>query len=233
MSGKELAKFALSKLGVPYVYGAKGGNGVFTLAYLLYLASRYLDIFTKGYVSKAKRFVGQVCCDCSGLISWYTGKNYGSAQLYAKANERHSIKDIANAPIGAVLWRSGHVGVYIGNGYCVEERGIAYGCVKSKVSSRNFTHYLLFDWMEYKSVKEFNPYQEPIRTLSYVKGNIMQGNDVAWLQWELRDAGYDKVEVDKWFGKDTLKYLKLYQKSCKILVDGKCGPETRKKFKAD
>ena len=38
------------------------------------------------------------------------------------------------------------MGVYIGGGYVVEERRFNYGCVKTKVSSRKWTHWyqLLF-----------------------------------------------------------------------------------------
>jgi hypothetical protein len=233
LSGKELAVFALGKIGTPYVYGAKGADGKFTEARLNWLSKNYPSMFTTAYIAKAKKFIGKVCCDCSGLISWYTGKLLGSAQLYSAASKRGLIKDISSAPIGAVLWKSGHVGVYIGNGLCVEEKGIDYGCVKSYVSKTKFTHYLLFDWMDYDSVidvdyKELNPYKEPSKVVELG----CKGDDVKWVQWELVEAGY-KISIDGDFGKKTKEALGKFQASCKITVDYKCGSITRSKMKLD
>lgn len=238
LNGKDLVKFAESKIGTPYVYGAKGADGKFTQEKLNWLAKNYPSIFTTSYIYKAKKFVGQVCCDCSGLISWYTGKVYGSSQLYSKANKRGTIATVDKAPIGAVLWKNGHVGVYIGNGECIEEKGIAYGCVKSKISNTAFTHWLTFDFMDYSEVvevevevdeKKTNPYKEP--KIEIKRG--FKGNDVKWLQFELQEAGFKTVSIDGSFGPKTEKGLKSFQKSSKITVDGVCGPQTRKALIAD
>lgn len=233
LTGKGLAEFALTKLGTPYVYGAKGADGKFTQARLDWLAKNYPSMFTASYIKKAKKFIGKACCDCSGLVSWYTGKVLGSYQLYSKASVRGKMADLEKAPIGAVLWRSGHVAVYIGNGYCVEAKGIAYGCVKTKISNTRFTHYLLFDFMEYNTVKvkikaSSNPYKEP--TTLVRRGN--KGDSVKWVQYELKEAGF-KTKVDGLFGRGTLDDLKSFQKSSKISVDGICGPATRKALIAD
>lgn len=245
LTGKGLAAFAISKLGTPYVYGAKGADGKFTQTKLNWLAKSYPNVFTKSYIAKAKKLVGKVCCDCSGLISWYTKKVYGSSQLYSNANKRIPISRIKNMPIGTVLWKQGHVGVYIGeeNGVpmCIEEKGINYGCVKTKVSSTKWKYGLLFSWMTYNDVetsitgtsKAANPYTVPTRTLKYG----MVGNDVKWLQYELIEAGYTKVKVglvtktltiDGEFGNITKVALGLFQQSAKLEKDYKCGPLTRK-----
>lgn len=233
LTGKELVQFATGKLGTPYVYGAKGADGAFTQARLNFLAKNYPSMFTAAYIAKAKKFVGKVCCDCSGLISWCTGKVLGSAQLYATADKRGLIKDIASAPIGAILWKSGHVGVYIGNGYCIEEKGIDYGCVKSKVSNTKFTHWLLFDYIDYDkaattntSKKSINPYADPTGSLKLGS----KGDSVKWIQWELVEAGYD-IKIDGDFGKITDSAVRKYQQSCKISVDGEVGQTTIKYLK--
>jgi peptidoglycan hydrolase-like protein with peptidoglycan-binding domain len=54
-----------------------------------------------------------------------------------------------------------------------------------------------------------------------------KGNGVKWLQWELREAGYD-LDIDGSFGNITYRVVKLFQKSCKLDVDGVCGPDTKK-----
>ena len=125
LTGKGLANFVKTKLGTPYVYGAKGADGKFTSSKLSFLARNYPSMFTATYQAKARKFIGRVCTDCSGLISWYTGKVYGSSQLYSVAKAKHKIdkKDISDIPVGAVVWKPGHVGVYIGNGEVIDKTG--------------------------------------------------------------------------------------------------------------
>ena len=78
------------------------------------------------------------CFDCSGLIKsiiwgWCGDKNasYGGAVYQSNGcpdiNDAgfgqyctHDIQYISQAPIGAVLWKQGHVGIYGGNGKTVE-----------------------------------------------------------------------------------------------------------------
>lgn len=231
LTGKGLAEFAQSKLGINYVYGAKGSDGKFTQTKLDWLARNYKSIFTTSYKSKAKKFIDKVCCDCSGLISWYTGKILGSSQMYSTASKRGLIKDIDKAPIGAVLWKSGHVGVKIDDTYCVEAKGINYGTVKTKISKTKWTHWLLFDYIDYDEVKtktpvittkkKINPYNKPTSTIR--KGS--RGEAVKWIQFELIESGY-KLTIDGIFGKTTLKYVKKFQQSSKLVVDGIVGTKT-------
>lgn len=238
LTGQGLASFALSKLGTPYVYGAKGANGKFTETKLNFLARSYPSVFTKTYIAKARRFIGKVCCDCSGLISWYTGKEIGSAQLYqtAQTKKRINKSDLSDIPVGAVLWKEGHVGVYVGNGYLVEEMGIDYGCVKTRVKDRTFTHYLTFSYMTYNKKKSTtvstdtkkNPYTKPTKMVKFGDN----GNLVKWVQYELNEAGY-KISIDGVFGTSTLTAVRKFQKSCKITVDGVVGSKTIKKLVAD
>ena len=238
LTGQGLANFALSKLGTPYVYGAKGANGKFTATKLNFLAKSYPSVFTKTYIAKAKKFIGKVCCDCSGLISWYTGKEIGSAQLYQTASTRTRINknDLSDIPVGAVLWKEGHVGVYVGNGYLVEEMGIDYGCVKTKVKDRTFTHYLTCSYMSYSTkkttttttAKTKNPYTKPTKTVKFGDS----GKSVKWVQYELIEAGYN-INVDGVFGTATRNAVKKFQKSCKITVDGIVGTKTIAKLVAD
>ena len=232
LTGKGLANHCKAKLGTPYVYGAKGSYGKLTQSHLNSLILAYPDIFTNIYITKARRLVSKVCTDCSGLIGWYTGKNLGSYQLYKTAAIKEPITTVEQAPIGAILWRSGHVGVKVDNTYCIEAKGIDYGTVKTKIASTKFTHWLLFEYIDYDmpitSSKLQNPYKEPTEII--YKG--MEGEFVKWVQWELNDAGI-KVELDGELGAITDKAIRKFQQSCKIAVDGKVGAVTRKAFKAD
>lgn len=237
LTGKELAKFAKSKVGTPYVYGAKGADGKFTQAKFNYLSKAYPNVFTTTYKNKIKsrKYIGKVCCDCSGLISWYTGKVLGSSQLYSQAKKRMPISQWKDFAVGTVVWKSGHVGVYIGNGKVVEEKGIDYGCIVSNIKDTAWKYGLTFSWMTYEYEKKVkgtskgkNPYKKPT-------GNVKSGDkgeSVKWVQWELKESGY-KVSISGKYDSTTVSAVKKFQKSCKIAVDGICGDVTRKKLIAE
>lgn len=74
-----------------------------------------------------------------------------------------------------------------------------------------------------------NPYAEPTYTL-YRYRIGMSREYVRWLQYELNEMGYG-LAVDGLFGKATDAALRSAQGKFGIAVDGKCGPETRKKLK--
>lgn len=240
LTGQGLVEHSKSKLGTPYVYGAKGADGVLTQTKVNVLSKMYASTFTYSYLTKikSKRLIGKVCTDCSGLISWYRRKVLGSSQLYSTAKRRMPIKDIKDFAPGTVLWKNGHVGVYIGmeNGVpmCVEAKGINYGTIKSKVSATKWVYGLTFADMEYSykisvggSAKGKNPYKEPVGLVKYIKAETGKVKEsVKWLQWELVEAGYNLV-IDGKFGVKTLSALKSFQQSCKIKADGICGNITK------
>lgn len=146
MNNIELVEFAKSKLGTPYVYGMKGQ--VMTLDKYNQLKKQYGNAVWDSDKNK----VGKVCCDCSGLISWYTGIIRGSSQYRGLADKAHPISTIGHAPIGALVWQQGHIGIYIGNGKYIAEDGSAYGCRINDISKAKFTHWFLCTDIEY--VKE-------------------------------------------------------------------------------
>lgn len=235
LTGKGLAEFAQSKKGTPYFYGAKMQK--LTESFMTQMHKAYPKTVTTVYMNKArlKKMVGKVCVDCSGLISAYTGKVLGSAQLYSQAKARMDISTWKNWAVGVVCYRSGHVGVYLGDGKVAEAKGIDYGVVITDITKGKWTHGLTFSWISYDyttkvtqtTYKPANPYTEPTRLL--VRG--CKGNDVKWLQFELIESGY-KIALDGDFGKNTYNALVSFQKSAKIGVDGKCGQETRGALKA-
>lgn len=254
LTGQGLADFVLTKVGTPYVYGTKGADGKFTQSRFDWLARNYPGTFTAAYKNKAKRFVGKVCTDCSGLISWYTKKVLGSYQLYSQAKARLPMSRIDDFAIGTVLWKSGHVGVYCGkdkNGkhICIEAKGIDYGTVRGVITNPNRWSYgLTFSWIDYdiknKIEETTNKGKNPYKTPSVLVKNGTKGNDAKWVQWELVEAGFDNkftyngktyngVKIDGEIGPISIAAIKAFQKSCKISQDGKVGPDTRKKLIAD
>jgi len=143
-----LVEFVKTKLGTPYVYGMKGT--VMTQANFNYLQARYGNRLVW---NSDERKVGKICVDCSGLISWFTGKLKGSSQFKAES-VAHPISTIASAPIGAAVWRQGHIGIYIGNGEIIEARGSQYGVIRTRVKYRDFTHWFLLKDIEYVEENE-------------------------------------------------------------------------------
>lgn len=143
MTGEELVAFAKSKLGVPYVYGMKGK--VMTEALYDSLKKTYGNLVWDSDRQK----IGKVCCDCSGLISWATGIARSSQNYHDTALEIEPIATIAKAPIGAAVWRKGHIGIYIGNGEYIAEDGSAYGCRINKLRNADFTHWLKLKDIDY------------------------------------------------------------------------------------
>lgn len=76
-----------------------------------------------------------------------------------------------------------------------------------------------------------NPYSMPARTL-YLGNSKMTEEDIKWLQWKLKEDGYD-IEIDGVFTKTTAAILRDYQFNHGLEVDGKCGPATKKDMKAN
>ena len=240
LNGNDMAAFLQTKVGTPYVYGCKGSEGPLTLEKLNKLAVSFPSIFTGTYLMKIARkgLVGQVCTDCSGLVEWYTRRYLSSSQLYAKAYARLPISYWEIFALGTVLWKQGHVGVYLGNGLVVEAKNIDYGTVFSDIKKSGWKCGLTFDWIDYDipervnptaiTYKGENPFPEPEGLLR--KGD--RGDEVKWLQWELVESGF-KLDVDGVFGTSTEYILKVYQKTCRLMIDGICGAQTRNALKAN
>ena len=82
----DLARYAISKLGTPYFYGAK--MDVLTRDRMNRLHALYPNIVTMSYMQIAEQQgqIGKINVDCSGLIGAFRGKQIGSAQLYSTAS---------------------------------------------------------------------------------------------------------------------------------------------------
>lgn len=144
MTGKELVAFARSKLGTAYVYGMKG------------------DVLTKEKYDRLKilfgplvwesdaKKIGRVCVDCSGLISWCTGIHRNSQGYHDTAEQVFPISTVNQAPVGAAVWRKGHIGIYLGGGRYIAADGSAYGVRIGNVTGSSFTHWFRLKDINYK-----------------------------------------------------------------------------------
>ena len=142
----DLVEYARSKIGTPYVYGMK--MELLTLEKYYYLKKLYGSLVWDSDINK----VSKVCCDCSGLISAYTGFIRNSIGYKNAAKTVNLISTIAKAPLGALVWFQGHIGVYSGtkNGthYYIAEDGSAHGCREVSLSYNKWTH-----WFECADIK--------------------------------------------------------------------------------
>lgn len=253
-TGAGLVDYARGRLGTPYFYGAKIPEGALTENKMSTMHRLYPKVVTTAYMTKARSRgqVGKVNVDCSGLIAGYRQLNIGSAQLYQTAYTRMPIANINDFAPGVVLWKSGHVGVYIGkvNGVpmCIEAKGINYGTVMTKVAATKWVYGLTFKEIDYTYDvkvpgvwKGTNPYTEPTVTVTSVaqarnkgiKNYISRGEGVKWIQWELMEAGLlAEEDIDGICGPMTVAAIIKYQQSCKITADGLAGKTTRKYLKA-
>jgi hypothetical protein len=101
---------------------------------------------TAGYMKDIE--LKRRCADCVGMIKsfFWTGNHYDTDPkygtngcpdksangLFKMCKTTGDIKTIPDIP-GIVVWKDGHIGVYIGGGYTIEMRGFDYDCVKRKV----------------------------------------------------------------------------------------------------
>lgn len=129
---------------------------------------------------------------------------------------------------GLAVRYDGHVGYYIGNGEVIEERGFAYGCVKTKLKDRKWLHWYKFPCIDYGDIKALPIVEYHLGDRLLKKGD--EGQDVKELQEKLNLVLNLKLEVDGDFGTKTLNAVRLLQERLKITVDGKYGNQTHNKF---
>jgi hypothetical protein len=174
-TGKELAAYCetmyANKAHWAYWYGTYGN--VCTMKKYESKKKQYPEHYgssrTKGYMKDIEQ--GRRCADCVGMIKsfFWTGNRYNTDPKYGtngcpdkSANglfdmckETGDIKTIPDIP-GIVVWKSGHIGVYVGNGYTVEMKGFAQGhyiefldAIEGKGPYYEQTHSRCFSDVEY------------------------------------------------------------------------------------
>lgn len=198
---------------------------------------------TKGY--EADIAAGKMCADCVGVIKSFfwkggdlNGKNVYQANncpdrsangLYGMCGETGEIGTIPDIP-GLVVWRSGHIGVYIGGGETIELKGFAYDCVRARVSDGSWTNWgklpeTMITYVE--AADEITP-ADPVKLgdrLPLEKGD--EGEDVKELQAALKELGYDlgtfgenKDGIDGDYGSKTRDAVEALQRTSGLKETG-------------
>lgn len=96
--------------------------------------------------TNTKRLNGMPDHSANTLYEWCTEK---------QGAEHGKINTIPDVP-GIIVYKPGHVGIYVGKGYVVEAMGFNYGVVKTKLNQRPWVAWTyLPSWvLEYDTVKE-------------------------------------------------------------------------------
>ncbi|MBQ5771023.1 MAG: peptidoglycan-binding protein [Clostridia bacterium] len=247
-TNEHFKEFCLSMVGQPYWYGTTGNRATESLLKrkTAQYPSHYASNRTEKYKKDIKN--RKIVCDCIGGCKAYAWSGGGENLLKAletggsyalksgsngcpdkSANGMFSyakskgmpygdMKTLPNLP-GIALWKDGHVGYTVGDGYLVEWRSFAYGCVKTKISQRSFKNWYYLPFIDYGEG------QNAVRDLK--RG--MTGADVREMQNKLMALGYalPAYGADGDFGKETENALKQFQKDKNLEPSGVYAGETR------
>jgi hypothetical protein len=173
-----LVEYAKSMLNKPYWYGTFGNTAseeLYTKKKKQY--PKYYDRskYNQGWTHQ----YGQRVHDCIGLIKGYlwsdtttSAPKYNSAQdvsadgMLKKCKEKGAINTIPEIP-GVLVFYTGHVGVYEGNGYVIEARGHNYGVVRTKLKDRPWKNWGKCPWIDYSA-----PTKKPTITVTVKKKTL-------------------------------------------------------------
>lgn len=199
----------------------------------------------------------EICADCVGMIKGYMWTNGGDTVFeaigtgtkiinkyqsnncpdksangmfaYAKSQgmDWGTIDTLPEIP-GIAVRYDGHVGVYVGNGYVVEERGFNYGCQKTKLKDRKWLHWYKLPFIIYDEAASSQPDSISRELGDRLLKRGMKGDDVAELQTLLTQLGFLNDEIDGDFGPKTEDAVKAFQRSQDLNADGKYGEKSHK-----
>lgn len=257
-TNEHFAAFCLSMLGQPYWYGTviyKCTESLRSRKAAQYPA-HYKDSRTTRY--KQDIAAKKVCADCVGGCKGYawTGGGLNVVESIGTDNTFSSKYGGGNCPdksangmfsyakskgmdwgvigtlpeiVGLALHKDGHIGYYVGNGYAVEWKGFSYGCVKTKVQGRGWTHWYKLPFLDYNDSADQATAPSTDATLgSRLLKRGMTGADVKAMQELLMQLGYDlpKYGADASFGAETEKAVIAFQTTEELEPDGKYGDKT-------
>ena len=144
-----------------YVWGTYGQ--VLTPELFQYKLTQYPEGVGQYVDFIRNNWLGKHTADCVGLIKGYGWLNaetmeieygtngmpdIGANQMYYNATHKGTIDTIPEVP-GLAVWKSGHIGVYIGDGQVIEAMGTKYGVVKTQLQGRGWTHWLEIPYINY------------------------------------------------------------------------------------
>jgi hypothetical protein len=150
MKAVDFARAVQTQVGNGYWYGCYVPM-IGTETLLAYKAKQYPVQYTADYITRSRKWLGKPVCDCVGLVKgvvWqadFQGRYQAASDLsangmYQKCAVRGPISTIPEKP-GLVVWKDGHIGVYVGNGVVVESRSVEWGVVRTFLKDRPWTNW--------------------------------------------------------------------------------------------
>jgi peptidoglycan hydrolase-like protein with peptidoglycan-binding domain len=177
-TNKELVAFVKKALAEKWNYTYAHYGQIVTGASIEAAAGRFPKQYTAAYKTKTYRgrpdgdgnAVGKRGADCIGLIKgflWWQGddKNpkydrdtdVNEAGMLQRSKVKGKITTMPDTE-GLLVYYSGHVGVYIGNGEVIEARGVDYGVVKTKLADRKWTDWSECPYIDYIAKEDADSY---------------------------------------------------------------------------
>ena len=168
-----LVEYVKSCMKVPHIYLWDGNGQYVTTELVNELAAQYPDWYTPE--KKAVRLTladkGIRGWDCIGIIKGYVWNDYhqDNTALYSEENDYSTrtlikaakiqgpIEDMPEKP-GLILWKPGHVGVYIGDGQVIDVACIIHatdithhvgGIQQLPIEATAWTHWLEYPGIDY------------------------------------------------------------------------------------
>jgi hypothetical protein len=146
-----------------YVWGTYGD--ILTDSLFNYKLEQYPDGVGNYEDFIRSNWLGGRTTDCVGLIKGYGWLNpdtleieYGSNgmpdigadSMYKSALVSGAMDTMPDIP-GLAVWKSGHIGIYIGNGNVIEAMGTKYGVVKTNLADRSWSAWLEIPYINYNT----------------------------------------------------------------------------------
>jgi GH25 family lysozyme M1 (1,4-beta-N-acetylmuramidase) len=245
-TGKQLAAFCEKVYAAKWVYwygtcGYKCTDSLYKSKKKQYPA-HYTESRERGY--KKDIAAGKFCADCVGMIKaffWcdnvFEGQTHyasnhcpdksanGMFKLCTKTGAINTIPDIP----GLVVWKDGHIGVYVGDGMVVEMRGFDYDCMRREVKAGSWSKWgqLPATMILYTDDEVPETPEEPVGERELYNG--CEGADVKQLQEDLISLGYScgKWGADGEFGDCTEQAVEAFQRDHGLPVTGVYDAATR------
>lgn len=225
-----LVAYAIAQLGRPYWYGTFGQGASKSL--YDQKKRQYPQQYTWEYGGETAKVH-----DCVGLIKGYLWCNgpeddtpvYNADQdksanaMYTACKTKGEMATMPDVP-GILVFFSGHVGVYIGNGEVVEARSRRYGVYKTKLAERPWKNWGYCPYVAYEDTK--TPFDLPVLKKG-AKGACVKAMQILLIGYGYDMEGYG---ADASFGGATERALKAYQSAVGLEPDGSCGGKTWRKL---
>lgn len=177
-----LVAHARSWIGNPYWYGTCCYKCTESL--LASKTNQYPAHYTTSRVPRYRDDIakGKSCADCVGLIKGYYWEKDGkvvynaasdvsAGGMYTRATVKGVIDTLPEVP-GLILHKSGHVGIYEGDGWVIEAKGFASGVVRSKLEATPWTSWLACPYISYAGFEDLlaeEPFKTPYEALVTTK----------------------------------------------------------------